>query len=72
MSDLIESPCVKVCAIDATTGWCLGCGRSMAEIASWSTLAPERRRAVTAELETRKAAIADREMRARGYRLPGS
>jgi uncharacterized protein len=72
MAELIESPCVKVCAIDATTGWCLGCGRSMAEIASWSTLAPERRRAVMGELDGRKAAIMDRERRSRGYRLPGS
>jgi len=72
MAALIDSPCVKVCAIDATTGWCLGCGRSMAEIASWSTLAPERRAAVMGELEGRKAAIADREKRSRGYRLPGS
>ena len=68
----IESPCVKVCAIDATTGWCLGCGRSMAEIGGWSTLSPERRRAVMAELETRMAGIADRAARARNYRLPGS
>ena len=72
MADLIESPCVKVCAIDATTGWCLGCGRSMAEIASWSTLEPERRRTVIGELNARKAAITDREQRSRGYRLPGS
>jgi hypothetical protein len=72
MADLIESPCVKVCAIDATTGWCLGCGRSMAEIASWSTLEPERRRAVMGELAARKAQIMDRERRSRGYRLPGS
>jgi predicted Fe-S protein YdhL (DUF1289 family) len=72
MTDLIESPCVKVCAIDATTGWCLGCGRSMAEIASWSTLAPERRRAVAGELDKRKAQIMDRERRSRGYRLPGA
>ena len=72
MSQSIESPCVKVCAIDATTGWCLGCGRSMAEIGNWSTLAPERRRAVMAELEARMAGIADRQARARGYRLPGS
>ena len=54
MVEIIESPCVKVCAIDGTTGWCLGCGRSMAEIASWSTLAPERRRAVMAEVDARK------------------
>lgn len=72
MTAVIESPCVKVCAIDATTGWCLGCGRSMAEIGSWGSLDPERRRAVVGELETRKAKIADRELRARLYRLPGS
>lgn len=72
MSGPIESPCIKVCAIDATTGWCLGCGRSMAEIGAWSSLAPERRRAVMDELELRKTKIADREARARGYRLPGT
>jgi predicted Fe-S protein YdhL (DUF1289 family) len=43
----------------------------MAEIAAWSTLAPERRRAVMNELEGRKTQIVDREKRARGYRLPG-
>lgn len=72
MSSPIESPCVKVCAIDPTTGWCLGCGRSMAEIGGWSTLAPERRRAVMAELDGRMQRIDDRETRARNYRLPGS
>ncbi|MBL9097567.1 MAG: DUF1289 domain-containing protein [Alphaproteobacteria bacterium] len=69
---LIESPCVKVCAIDAATGWCLGCGRSMAEIGGWTSLTPERRRSVMAELDARKAMIADRERRARGHRLPGT
>ena len=72
MADPVDSPCVKVCSIDATTGWCLGCGRSMAEIASWSTLAPERRRAVLADLDGRKAKIVDREKRSRSYRLAGS
>jgi uncharacterized protein len=72
MAALIESPCVKVCAIDATTGWCLGCGRSMAEIGGWSTLAAERRSSIMTELDARKAKIADRESRASNYRLPGS
>jgi uncharacterized protein len=72
MSLTIESPCIKVCAIDATTGWCLGCGRSMAEIGAWSTLAPERRRAVMGELEARLAEIPDRDARARRHRLPGT
>jgi predicted Fe-S protein YdhL (DUF1289 family) len=44
----------------------------MAEIGGWSTLSPERRRAVIAELDGRMLRIADRETRARNYRLPGS
>ena len=68
----IETPCIKVCAIDATTGWCLGCGRSMREVASWSSLAPEQRRAIMDELEGRKTQISDRTRRMRGYKLPGS
>ena len=68
----IESPCVKVCAIDATTGWCLGCGRSMREIAGWSSLPPDTRAAITATLDERKAQIVDRESRARAHRLPGT
>lgn len=68
----IESPCVKVCAIDATTGWCLGCGRSMSEIGSWSSLSANARRAIMNELEGRKAKIANRDTRAKLYRLPGS
>lgn len=34
----ITSPCIKVCAVDAQTGWCLGCGRTMAEIGEWVKL----------------------------------
>ena len=30
----IESPCIKVCAVDPRSGLCLGCGRSLAEIAA--------------------------------------
>ncbi len=68
----IESPCVKVCAIDATTGWCLGCGRSMAEIGAWSSMPSDRRRAIMTELDARKAKIPDRDARSKLYRLPGS
>lgn len=31
----IESPCIKVCAVDGETGLCLGCGRSLKEIGGW-------------------------------------
>jgi len=30
-----HSPCVGVCTLDPAMGWCLGCGRTSDEIASW-------------------------------------
>ena len=72
MAGAIDSPCVKVCAIDATTGWCLGCGRAMREIAGWSSLTQAARDDIMASLEARKAQIPDRARRAGAHRLPGT
>jgi uncharacterized protein len=52
----IESPCNKVCAVDPISALCVGCGRTLAEIAGWLGLsAPERVR-IMAELPRRLAA----------------
>lgn len=51
----IESPCVNVCLVHPATGLCLGCHRTIDEIAAWSTLSPEARRAVMADLLSRAA-----------------
>lgn len=40
------SPCVSVCSIDAASGLCAGCLRTLDEIAAWSTLDASARRAV--------------------------
>lgn len=56
----IDSPCVKVCVIHPATGLCLGCARTLDEIAGWSRMAPEARRAVMAALPARQAAPAGR------------
>ena len=53
--DEIESPCVKVCVVDPSTGLCLGCHRTVEEIAGWSAMTREARRAVMAELPGRAA-----------------
>ncbi|MBL8544059.1 MAG: DUF1289 domain-containing protein, partial [Hyphomonadaceae bacterium] len=29
----ISSPCIKVCAVDGSSGLCIGCGRTLKEIA---------------------------------------
>ena len=49
----VESPCVKICVVDPRTGLCLGCHRTVEEIAGWSAMTPEARRAVMAELPER-------------------
>ena len=53
----IETPCVKICDIDRPTGLCCGCGRSLAEIAAWSSLSSAERRRIMAELPARKAEL---------------
>lgn len=52
----VESPCVQVCVIHPQTRLCLGCARSLDEIAAWSRMTPEARRAIMAELPARKPA----------------
>ncbi|MEM9668109.1 MAG: DUF1289 domain-containing protein [Pseudomonadota bacterium] len=49
----IISPCIKVCAVDAATGWCLGCGRTMSEIGGWVHLGEDGRAKVMDDLPDR-------------------
>jgi uncharacterized protein len=49
----IESPCILICSIDLTTGYCFGCGRTRDEIAQWMIYSPETRSEVMAELPAR-------------------
>lgn len=49
----IESPCILVCSIDRTTGFCFGCGRTQAEIGAWIAMTPEMRRTIMSELPAR-------------------
>lgn len=54
----IRTPCVKVCFVDDASGLCLGCFRTLAEVASWARLDEATRDAVMAELPGRRALIA--------------
>ena len=33
-----DSPCISVCRMDHATGWCIGCSRTLEEIATWRDL----------------------------------
>jgi uncharacterized protein len=50
---LIESPCTKVCTLDASGRICLGCRRTVDEIAMWASYSDEQRRAIMEELHKR-------------------
>ena len=52
---MIESPCVKICTLDARSRMCLGCGRSIDEIARWTALSAAERARVMSELPARIA-----------------
>jgi uncharacterized protein len=49
-----ESPCTGVCVIDPTTGWCLGCFRTLDEIAAWGQSSTSDRSQTLGRLEQRK------------------
>ena len=53
----IVTPCIKVCVVDGDSGLCLGCFRTLGEIAGWASLSDERRRALMAELPTRRSRV---------------
>ena len=54
MNSGVASPCVNVCRIDERSGWCEGCLRTIDEIAAWSVLADDAKRAVLAALVQRR------------------
>lgn len=53
----IATPCVMVCTVDGASGLCLGCFRTLPEIATWSRMTGEERAAIMAELNGRRGRI---------------
>ncbi len=49
----VSTPCVKICVVDPVSALCVGCGRSVAEIASWRDMNEAERVAVMAGLDGR-------------------
>jgi hypothetical protein len=51
---VLETPCINICLLDDASGTCLGCGRTLAEIAAWATMTDAERRAIMVALPARK------------------
>ena len=56
----VASPCTSVCEMDPQSGYCRGCFRTLDEIAAWSVLDADGKRAVLAALPSRRAEQASR------------
>ena len=49
----VSTPCIKVCRIEGTL--CVGCWRTLDEIAAWGSMSESQRLAVMASLPARQA-----------------
>jgi predicted Fe-S protein YdhL (DUF1289 family) len=57
IASTVASPCNKVCTVDPISGLCIGCGRSLKEIAGWLDFSDHERRHIIGELPLRLAAL---------------
>lgn len=53
----ILSPCIKVCAVDGQTGFCLGCARTLKEVATWHRISEQERKEIISTLVERKKTL---------------
>ena len=58
--DAVASPCVKLCQIHPEARLCIGCLRTLDEIATWSALDPDARAAIMAALPARGPLVSRR------------
>lgn len=54
---MAQSPCVKICTIDPTNQLCLGCYRTLAEIAKWGSLGDAEHQQILAKIPGRKKSL---------------
>jgi uncharacterized protein len=53
----IVTPCIRTCVLHPTGRLCVGCGRTLDEIAHWIVLSDEERRRIMEQLPSRLAAL---------------
>ena len=53
----IKTPCIQVCVIDGESGLCLGCYRTLPEVAGWAGLSDGERATIMVDLPARRGRI---------------
>ena len=49
----METPCINICTVEPKSRQCVGCGRTIDEIARWASMTNTERRRIMTELTTR-------------------
>lgn len=52
----VPSPCISVCRMNASTGLCEGCYRTIDEIVRWGNVDDQSKRIIWARIEQRRKA----------------
>lgn len=62
LNQMLNTPCVGVCILNAVTGFCQGCWRTVEEISNWRTMPRDKRLEVLKRTAERRGAkcITDR------------
>jgi len=55
IQEQVQSPCIGVCSMDESTGYCAGCYRTIAEIKGWWDMGAAEQKQMLAELEQRQS-----------------
>ena len=55
----VPSPCINVCQMDPQSGLCLGCRRTLQEIAAWMEMTPREKLATLERVAARWLALDD-------------
>jgi predicted Fe-S protein YdhL (DUF1289 family) len=53
----VPSPCIDLCRMDANSGLCEGCLRTLDEIAGWATATDDAKRLVLSAIAQRRASL---------------
>jgi len=53
---MVSSPCINVCKMDANSGLCIGCFRTLDEITAWSRSDDSARNEILAAVAQRRQA----------------
>ncbi|KWK68648.1 Fe-S protein [Burkholderia ubonensis] len=53
----VKSPCIDVCSFDRSTGFCVGCFRTLEEVHAWKKMTDHRRHQIVNDRARRQAKL---------------